>query len=253
MKRLTLLFVLALVAVGCNNDDDAAPTTASVTFNFTQNWEGQPVSVADFNNTTFTNAFGNSLKISKLRYLISRIELHRADGSTVAFNDYRLIDLTDSTSLALNPSLNVPMGEYSGISFVFGFNEEDNVSDAYPDLNVADWGWPPMLGGGYHFMQMEGFYEDTNGAPQPYLYHMGTARVSNGVFEPNYLSLDFNKTFTISNDTSVEIKMDISEWYKNPYTWDLNVFDTDLMMNYAAQKHMNENGASVFSIGTISQ
>lgn len=253
MKKLAFILVLALVAIGCNNDDDTLETTASVTFNFTQNWKGQPVSLADFNNTIYTNAFGNSLKISTLRYLISRIELHRADGSTVAFNDYRLIDLEETSSLALNPALKVPTGDYTGISFVFGFNDEDNISGNYPDLNDANWNWPDMLGGGYHFMQMEGTYEDTNGAQQAYAYHMGTARVSDGVFESNYLSFDFNKSFTISNDTAIEIKMDISEWYKNPYIWDLNVFDTDLMMNYVAQKHMHDNGASVFSIGTISQ
>ncbi len=275
MKKIALLLVLATVAFGCNESDDSTPEVLgcmdsdslnynpdattddgscvyakTLTFTFTQNWGGTPVTSANFNNTEYTNEAANVLKISKLRYLISAIELHGVD-STLVFNDYKLVDLTDANSLSLTISSSVPTGDYTGISFVYGFNKEDNVSGAYPDLNAANWNWPAMLGGGYHFMQMEGTYKDTNGDTQPYAYHNGTARVSDGVFEQNFIPFDFNRNFTVSDDTTIEIKMDISEWYKNTYTWDLNVYNVDLMMNYDAQKHMHENGPTVFSIGEI--
>jgi hypothetical protein len=255
MKKLALLFLISIVAISCKNDDDSTPidTTAAITFNFTQNWEGNSVTVADFNNTTFLNAFGNALQISKLRYLVSRISLHKADGSIVDFDEYKLIDLTEPASLTLTPAMMATTGDYTGISFTYGFNENDNTSGTYPDLNAATWNWPEMLGGGYHFMQMEGSYNDTAGAPQPYAYHNGMARVSPDVFEQNYITFNFDQNFTISADATIEIKMDISEWYKNSYLWDLNVYNTDLMMNYAAQKRMKENGPTVFSIGQISQ
>ena len=31
-----------------------------------------------------------------------------------------------------------------------------NTDGAYPDLNSASWNVPPMLGGGYHYMQLDG-------------------------------------------------------------------------------------------------
>ncbi|CAM3322508.1 MbnP family protein [Aequorivita lipolytica] len=236
-----------------NTDDGSCIYNKNVTFNFTQNWDGQSVTNADFNNTVYTNESGNFLNISKLRYLISRISLQKADGTTVNFEEYKLIDLTDPASLNLTPALMASTGDYTGISFVYGFNEADNTSGAYPDLNAANWNWPSMLGGGYHFMQMEGSFDDTSGAPQPYAYHNGTARVSNGVFEQNFIAFDFNQNFTITDDATIEIKMDISEWYKNPLLWDLNDRSVDLMMNYLAQKDMHRNGATVFSIGAITQ
>ena len=53
-------------------------------------------------------------------------------------------------------------------------------------------------------------------------------------------------------NTEIELKMNIAELFRNPNTWDLNVLDTPLMPNYTAQKMMQQNVASVFSIGTIS-
>lgn len=279
MKKLALLLILAFIAFGCsNNDDDSSPEVLgctdpnslnynpeatkdddscvyekNVTFAFTQNWAGTPVTAADFNSSVYQNQAGNYLSISKLRYLISRISLHKADGTTVDFLEYNLVDLTDPSTLTLSPALNVITGDYTGISFIYGFNEADNMSGAYPDLNAANWNWPSMLGGGYHFMQMEGSFDDAAGAPQPYAYHHGTARVSEGVFEQNFIAFEFDQNFTITDDATIEIKMDISEWYKNPLTWDLNDRSVDLMMNYLAQKDIQRNGASVFSIGEIAQ
>ena len=79
---------------------------------------------------------------------------------------------------------------------------------------------------------------------------MGTARVSMDVFEQNYFDVSING-FTMGEETSAEIKMDISEWFKDTYTWDLSVYDTPLMTNYDAQLLMNQNGQTVFSLGEI--
>jgi hypothetical protein len=236
-----------------NTDDGSCIYEKNATIIFTQNWAGNSVTKDDFNNTEFLNEAGNLIKISKLRYLISRIVLKKADGTTINFDEYNLIDLSNPSSLTLSPAKPVITGEYTGVTFIYGFNEADNISGAYRDLNDADWNWPTMLGGGYHFMQLDGTFDDATGAPQPFNFHNGTARVSEGVFEQNFIAFNFNENFTVTDNTTIEIKMDISEWFKNPLTWDLNDRSTDLMMNYHAQKDMQSNGATVFSIGEITQ
>ncbi|MBT0606957.1 MbnP family protein [Aequorivita echinoideorum] len=279
MKKIGLLVMFAVFAIGCNSDDDSSAEILgcmdpdsinfnpeantddgscsylkNVTFNFTQNWGGEdrPVTKIDFNSTTYENEMGTTLTLSKLRYLISKIQLHKSD-TTITIENYQLVDLAMDSSLSLAPTQQIPTGDYTGISFVYGFNEEDNISGNYPDLNDASWNWPAMLGGGYHFMQMEGSYNDENGMPQPYAYHNGRARLSMDNFVNNHLEFDFQRNFTVTDDTTIEIRMDISEWYKNPNMWDLNQYNVDLMMNYDAQILMHENGASVFSIGEINQ
>jgi hypothetical protein len=162
------------------------------------------------------------------------------------------VDVTNATDMSYATTVEVPVDPYSGVSFLFGFDSVDNVNNAYADLNVVNWNWPGMLGGGYHFMQMEGQYREL-GNDSTYAYHQGTARVSTGVFEQNYFKADLAGVTLSKSNVNMEIKMNIAEWYKNPNTWDLNQYHKMLMPNYAAQKLMQANGASVFSLGNVTQ
>ncbi len=252
--RQTLKIALLLVTTvifSCSKTTNTEPQYYPIIINFTQNWDGTTVTSNDFGAFNYTNQHGENLNITKLRYLLSRITLRRTNGETVELSNYNLIDMTDSNSLTLTTSEDVLEGDFDNISFVYGFNEEDNQDGAYTDLNVANWNWPSMLGGGYHFMQFEGRYLDINGEPQPFTYHNGTAKISEGNFEQNYVTFSFNQNFSINSAISIEIKMNIAEWFKNPNEWDLNALNVTLMPNYQAQKMMQENATSVFSIGDI--
>jgi len=226
-------------------------TNSQITFNFTHNWDGAAVSNSNFNQFDFVNNFGDTLSISKLRYLVSEIRLHKANGDSVLIDGYNLVDVTNATNLSYATTVNVPVGTYTGVSFNFGFDSVDNTRN-YIDLNSASWNWPGMLGGGYHFMQMEGRYKHM-GNDSIYAYHNGTARVSMGVFEQNFFNANLSGVTLTGANVNMEIKMNIAEWYKNPTTWDLNTLHAPLMPIYTAQKMMQANGASVFSLGTVTQ
>ena len=47
--------------------------------------------------------------------------------------------------------------------------------------------------------------------------------------------------------------MNLAEWFKNPITWNLDDLHIMLMPNYQAQKMINQNGRSVFSLGQTSK
>jgi len=248
MKNIALLLILAIAFVGCNDDDDS-PSNVVISINLSQNWDGTNVTSADFGTTEFTNDHGEVLKISKLRYLISKVTLYNSFGDAIELEGYNLVDLSDDNTLSFTKNAVFPPGTYTRITFVYGFNEEDNIDVAYGDLNVAEWAWPDMLGGGYHFMQQEGTFKDPNGDPQPYAYHNGTAKVSEGVFEQNFINVDIDlEDYSINDNAIIDIKMNIAEWFKNPNSWDLNTLSGGLMGNYDAQIMMNQNGQNVFSV-----
>lgn len=249
MKILKYILILSIVIsiFGCDDDDTQYQTTGSIEFEFTHHWNNDVVTSNDFNIIKFENAHGELMSIVKLRYLISNIILHKSDGTELTIDGYYLIDLTNNETSTFVQG--IPFDNYSGISFIFGFNESDNIDGAYNDLNATSWNWPSMLGGGYHFMQFEGKYSD-NGLESPFAYHMGTAKVSDGVFEQNFFSVNLGG-FSFSKDSTLDLKMNIAEWFVNPYEWDLNTYNVNLMPNYNAQKLMQQNGQSVFSLGGI--
>jgi hypothetical protein len=222
---------------------------ANVTINFTFNFDGVPVTAGNFNQFNYITEDGDTLSIARLRYLISDFSIYKSGGDSIRLDDYHLVDMSEQSSLSFIAN-EIDLGAYSAVGFTWGFDAIDNHGN-YPDLNTASWNWPEMIGGGYHFMQFDGHFMN-GGTPSPFNYHNGTAS-RDGVHEANHAyirlaGVDINETHVL-----MEISMDIAEWFKNPHTWDLNVFSIRLMPNYTAQKLMHDQVYSVFSLGSISQ
>ncbi|GAB5398610.1 MAG: hypothetical protein Aureis2KO_01950 [Aureisphaera sp.] len=263
LKKIAMLFVATALFIGCNNDDDSStPSNVTVDFKFTHNFDGTSIENADYETTSYTNANGESLMLSKLVYLISDVTFTAADGTVYTGGDYNLVNARTGSGIDFTPNIELPKGDYT-VSLTFGFNDEDNdAAGGYEDLNTADGGWgvPDPLGGGYHYMRMEGTYVNSIGATENFQYHTIRAN-SHTTLPPGPGTLDelTDTSFVVSlgtvsvgSTTSVEVQMDVAEWFVNPNTWDLNMWFTVLMPNYEAQLDMNENGsAGVFSLGTV--
>lgn len=233
----------------CSTDKDDTITQTNITFNFSHNWDGTAVSNTDFNTIQYTNENGEELSISKLRYLISKITFTTEVGEKLVLSGYNLVDVTNVTNMSFTLSTLIPLGKYSNVSFTFGFDNDDNYQN-YPDLNSASWNVPEMLGGGYHFMQLEGKFIDANATETGYAYHVIRAVDNSGatpVFQDTFFEVNLG-ALTITNNTTLNIEMNIAEWFKNPNTWNLNELNNMLMPNYNAQIMMFENRQNVFSL-----
>ncbi|UAB81790.1 hypothetical protein INR76_03260 [Marixanthomonas sp. SCSIO 43207] len=258
MKKVALLLAVAFTVLACKDVDEneVVKTDYDVQFNFTQNWDGQEINNADYQTTEYTNDKGDVLTISKLNYLISNVTFTSEGGQNIVIDGYNVMNAREGVNVQYNLDQKIPEGDYT-VSFTFGFNDEDNVDGIYPELNTQPWDWgvPMMLGGGYHFMRLEGMYTDNTDTQSPYLYHAIRAATNigdNPVTEDTSFEVNLG-TISINNDTSIEVKMNVAEWFKNPNQWDLNVWNINLMMNAEAQRAMSANGKSVFSLGTVEE
>ena len=241
---------------GCKDNDDTPLAEVSPSFSFTHNWDGVPIENADYETTTYINERGESLTLSKLVYLISDITFTDAQGNSFSAGDYNLVDAREGVNLSFTPDVVIEEGTYN-VSFTFGFDDEDNAGD-YPDLNTADGGvWivPMMMGGGYHYMKLEGKYLNTQSVPETevgFAYH--AIRANDNSTSPITLQ---DTSFTvdlgyvvIGEGSNIEVQMNVAEWFKNPHTWNLYELYSMLMPNFNAQIQMSENGANgVFSKG----
>lgn len=264
-KTLIALSALILILSSCKKEEEPMTSKTQeptdVNFVFKQYYGSQEVTAADFGTTQYTNAKGTMHTISKLQYLISNITLHKSDGNEVNLGGYNFIDVEKPNSRFYTPSVSVPEGSYTGVSVTFGFDGNDNVSGAYKDLNAASWSWPMMIGGGYHFMKFEGMFLDNTTSMKGFAYHMGTASKMNPdgtrTHEENHFRVrlwDFNGGFQVKagERMTIDINMDLSEWFTNPVVWDLDQYHMMLMPNYTAQKMMLQNGPSTLSLGMVS-
>lgn len=268
MKNTIKNTLIALIAVplftvsfsSCEDDDDEVetiivekvvePNTHSITINMVNKVNGNDL-VMNTSNKPYMNKKGQSFNVTKLRYLISDIAFHKADGSCFTIDEYHLVDASDNGTLVFNPTTKVPEGDYTSITFKFGFDREDNQAGVYADLNSANWNWPMMLGNGYHYMQLEGLY-DSSGVDRGFATHMGTARnltPTDTTFEDNhFVAKPANSAISISGDKSFDIVMNVEQWYEDPYTWDFHVYALRIMPIYDAQRKLNLNGPSVFTV-----
>ena len=254
MKKIGLLYaVVLLTLISCSSDGETNEINeVNVTFNFSAHWDDSGLSNADFNEIQYTTANGDQLSVERLRYLVSDINFQKADGETIVIEGYNLVDITNNTGLSFALNQTIPEGEYSNLSFTFGFNNDDNQDGAYPDLNAVLWNVPEMLGGGYHYMQLEGKFIDNTTTETGYQYHAIRAVDITGaepVFEDTFFKVDLGAV-TVSQGSNLEIRMNVAEWFKNPNLWDLNTLHSMMMPNFNAQIMISENGKNAFDLIT---
>jgi len=255
MKKLIAIIVLSVVVFSsCVEDEIPGLQNTNVSLNFKHNWDGTEVTSANFNTVQYLNAENDELSIEKLRYLISDVTFHKSNGETIVVEGYNLVDVTDNENLSYVTPIQVPIGTYTNVSFTFGFDNIDNIDGAYPDLNSASWNVPMMLGGGYHFMQLEGKFINNVATEQGYQYHaikaVDNTDPNNLVFQDTFFTVNLGEVI-VHNNSSVDVNMNIAEWFKGPYQWKLNDWNSMLMPNFDAQVKMHDNGQNVFNLGTV--
>ena len=265
MKRL-LGFSLILVTVlaGCKKDPPpSAPETGKINLKFTHTVNGEPL-VMD--SLMYLNAAGNEYLVNEIQYFVSDVVLHAGDGSTLRIDDWDDIHYVDTdipATLMWNVVDPITSGTYTSISFIFGISEASNQSYMFVNPPESNMFWPEFLGGGYHYMKLNGKWKDTANQVVPFDFHLGIGQIyASGVvnvdsitgFVQNYFEVNLsNESFTVNEDatTTIEIRMNVESWFETPHVWDHNVWGSYIMQNQAAMQKVKENGVDVFTIGAV--
>ena len=255
MKELIIL-ILTLLIISCNKEEGCMDSNAlnynsdatidngdceyanitNLNINFTQTVNGNTLIL---NEMIYTNQDDN-YSIQTLRYLISDIYIHIENGDSTLIDEVHFIDLSIPESLTLNIP-EIPNETYISISFNMGLNSNKNITNLFLNENFfPSFAWPEFLGGGYHYMQLEG---DINTVFNGYATHTGGT---------NGIDYSFNKIFPImidsqSDSPNIHINMELANWYKNPHIYNLT---TDgIMGDPNSQLILKDNGIEdVFSV-----
>jgi hypothetical protein len=176
----------------------------------------------ELNTGNYTNAAGNTFKVSKFIYYISNIKLTKTDGTKyVENNSYYLINEAQAASQTLSID-SIPVGDYNAIEFVIGVDSSRNVSGAQTGAldptNDMFWTW----NSGYIFLKMEGTSSSASG--NDLTFHIGGFKSPNNTIRVINRSFPTNLSVKNSNLSKVKMKTDVLEMFSSPQNIDFSTF-----------------------------
>ena len=204
----------------------------------------------------YCNEAGNEFLITEIQWFISKMELQDERGEWVSSEQkifYIDTDIHESQTLQI---ASIPVGRYKALRFVFGLDEEDNRTGLFTDPPESEMFWPDFLGGGYHYMKLNGKFLNAEGHLAPLAIHLGIGQNEDCTeFYQNYFIVELPIDFTIKENTvnQFDLTMVIDNWFRNPNLYDFNEFGSAIMQNQAAQQALKENGKDVFTTSTQTQ
>ena len=257
MKSRLLVILFALLAVACTKPEEKA----EIDINMGYEVNGKPL-VTD--SLCYVNEAGNQFLVTEIQWFLSDIQLLDQDGD---WHTLRQREATDSiamltehifyidTDIPESQTLrgkSIPTGHYSMLRFTFGLDETDNQSGLFSDPPESEMFWPDFLGGGYHYMKLNGKYVNEDSRLAPLAIHLGIGQNEDCTeFYQNYFIVELPIDFDVKANTEnqLDLTMVIDNWFRNPHTIDFNEFGSHIMQNQTAQRLLNGNGKDVFRIG----
>ena len=226
MKNLLSAVLAALLLISCGSDQEINDT--KIFLNFSHNVDRNPVSMDDLSHT---NLAGENYNVLTLKYLISDIKLI-SDDSEILLNSIHFVDFSEPSTMVIDSDI-IENGSYT-LQFRFGLDSTTNVTNSFVNETFhTSMAWPEMMGGGYHYMKLEGSY--TNDSTF-YNTHTGPTMGMDHSFLCSFdVPININNS---TNNLEYAIEMNINNWY-GPEIINL---EPAIMMNMPTQMNLKMNG-----------
>lgn len=244
MVRMLPLLVFTAALSACGGDSvepgpiDTTSTADSLAVNLKHRVGDTPL---ELDSVEYVNAAGNHYTVSRLEYYVSGFIFKSADGHSHAATGAFYVSAADPAAGEIELG-SVPPGDYTSLTLLVGLDSKTNITGGLTNTKEnIDMAWPDHMGGGYHFLKLEGHYKDPSMMDTGYAMHLGG--------NESLVTVTIEKAFTIAAESpSLALAMDLNEWFDHP-----NVFNFDTDGNYTmhddvAKQKLKENGADVFTM-----
>lgn len=255
-----LVLILGLIFFsGCKEEKEELVANSKLTFSFQHEVDGAELQT---DTMMYTNASGNHYLITEIQYFISDLTLYKNGRAFISFDDLDDIHYIDTdipeTQTWTIPN-NIPAGTYDSIGFTFGISEEKNISGSFINPPESYMFWPDFLGGGYHYMKLNGSWLEADQTIQttPFNLHLGIGQIYYSFPDSitGFIHNDFRvslpgSSFNIAGGEKklITLTMNIEKWFIEPHIYDLDVIGSSTMQNQEALQKLRENGHNVFSV-----
>lgn len=212
--KLTIKNTLAIIATtvliaSCSNDSkDSIAGNGSLNVEFDNVFGDANLILDTQSNVTSQN---ETLKISAVKYIVSNIELTKADGTTFTYpksESYFIVDESDEASQLLELN-NIPAGNYTKIKFGIGVDETQfnlgatGAGDFWTKAQAKDMGWDWTAG--YKFVLFEGLFTSATVTDETsFMVHTGKQAASYNYTE---ITLNFPEDAMVRTDITPDVHL----------------------------------------------
>ncbi len=237
--------VILLYSVSCKKDSTNAtpapnPTPSSQKYSLSINITHFFGDSLFKYNTKFINAANDTIKFNKLAYYFSNLKLTKDDGSVYAPETYFLINF-DNSSTAIFQIDNIPQGTYNKFSFFVGVDSLHNHSLAQTGALDPGYGMFWSWNVGYIFNRLKGNFGAAN-----------TALTLDVGGDANLMKYDLPTSIVLTSNKVVNLKMDIKEYFQNPYAYSLKTDDSSIHdLSAPGISKLVQNSKDMFSVTSV--
>ncbi len=216
------------------------PISTNLTINFTHTVDATNFILGAVGTLPYTNNAGQPYNVKRLWYIISDITLHAEDGTSNLIKDIHFIDASEVSTLSFITN-DLEDNNYTSISYTMGLNPTRNISNAYVNEDFhSKMFWPEFIGGGYHYMKLEGNFNDSIT-----FYNTHTGPTNGEDYSFIHTDIITLVTTETTSEAIISINMEINNWYQNPNS--ITISNNGIMENMPIQMQMKQNGSDVFS------
>lgn len=240
LRSITVIGILGLALwCGCKKEETQInPIQQELLVRVSYKVDGDSLIASDIR---YVNAAGNPFSVNRLQYYLSRFSVQNLNGDWKTLDDIVYLDAFDAEKNAFLLK-GIPAGNYQSFRIIIGLEPDQNLSNSLPqtvdNINMI---WPEPMGGGYHFMKLEGYFIDEDSKTQGYAMHLGN--------NPFFSEALISQTFKInSGKDTLDLNMNIAEWFKNPNQYDFTIQGNYSMGKDSSMRKLSENGHDIFSI-----
>jgi hypothetical protein len=230
--------------------------TGVLQVNFTFSWSGHNNTAANLNAVLDSSGAyrfdsihsGNLVNLSDIQYFVSEISLFSREKNNLIFitdeSAAHYIDLAVPATLSWTSPRSIPAGVYDSIIFYFGLLPADNKNRRFVNQPESDMFWPSEMGGGYHFMKINGRWKNSGDTSFiTFGLHVGGGNA-------NAVRLSFPQRIFMTEDGTVEKSFDMAldKWFNSAPLWDFSIYGEAIMQNAVAQRVLMDRAGQVFSV-----
>jgi hypothetical protein len=194
LKKTMILFGFFLLLMMACNAAFAQDNSGTVNLHFYTVANQKPLLL---NDSVYWNDFGESYRISKLKYYVGNFVLDQK-SAPISLDKYFLVDANQTTN---DVAIQLTAGTYHSLQFKLGVDSIDNCSGAQTGaldpLNSMFWTW----NSGYIFFKLEGNSAASNAPDGRIEHHIGgykdAMNVASDIFLSDTIVVEAGKTTNI--------------------------------------------------------